>query len=66
MQVWPMAEARAQPGERVHCANETRPQEITVHDRSAAVVLSLTVRYPGGIAFAARPPARLTSMGKQT
>lgn len=40
MQVWQMAEAKAQLGELVRCANEMGPQEITVHNRPAAVVMS--------------------------
>ncbi|GAB4057261.1 type II toxin-antitoxin system Phd/YefM family antitoxin [Uliginosibacterium sediminicola] len=41
MQVWQMAEAKAQLGELVRCANEQGPQEITVHNRPAAIVMSV-------------------------
>lgn len=42
MQIWQMADAKAQLGELVRCANESGPQEITIHNRPAAVVMSFT------------------------
>jgi antitoxin Phd len=40
MQIWQMQEAKAQLAEVVRRANEEGPQEITIHNRPAAVVIS--------------------------
>ena len=39
MQTWQMQEARARMSELIQCA-KTQPQEITVHGKSVAVVIS--------------------------
>ncbi len=40
MQTWQMQEAKAHMSELIQRAGQTGPQEITVHGRSVAVVLS--------------------------
>ena len=62
MKRWQLQEAKAQLSRVVRSSNERGPQEITVHGRTAAVVVSkeefdrLTRRTPGFIAFLRRSP----------